>query len=420
MNNNVFGFNDNFNNNFNNNCGNGLNNPNILGQPNTNFNNNNVNSNCGNGVFNQGVFLQNNQQPQVPEAEENTIFVTFTFKKNKKQLFIDVSPDSTFADAIFILENKYEWLKALSQRNYSIHINNNNEKPIQRRNYNTTLKDLDINESSDIWITDELVQDIKTNNKANNINNKRDMSKDRSREIAVNFKICQKLGENEQNTIDIDCPFQANNTVKDVLSSIINDQTKLINDLQKGKFFFASKGKTQQNNKNGEMGEVEANIVPISESDLNKNMDTYINNYRQLNPLDDDKNFVIWYVEDNFYDKENPPDRKRQYLKTANNKTNRSRKNKWLLVIGVVVLIFGIIALAIELLVLKAALIIMIIGLFIACIGFFWGDLPCCSRLNFRMGKPDYSSGSQRNMMYNRDDGYPRQSEYDNIQNLQK
>ena len=391
MNNNVFGFNDNFNNNFNNNCGNGFN--------------------------NQG---QNNQLSQIQEAEENTIFVTFTFKKNKKQLFIDVSPDSTFADAIFILENKYEWLKALSQRNYSININSNNEKLISEENYNKTLKDLGIKESSDIWITDELVQDIKTNNKANNINNKRDMSKDRSREIAVNFKICQKLGENEQNTIDIDCPFQANNTVKDVLSCIINDQTKLINDLQKGKFFFASKGKTQQTNEKGEMLEIEANVVPISKSDLDKNMRTYVEDYFKSNLSNDDKNFVIWYVEDNFYDNENPPDRKRQYLKTANNKTNRSRKNKWLLVIGVAVLIFGIIALAIELLVLKAALIIMIIGLFIACIGFFWGNLPCCSRLDFRMGKPDYSSGNQRNMMYNRDAGYPRQSEYDNIQNLQK
>ena len=202
MNNNVFGFNDNFNNNFNNNCGNGFN--------------------------NQG---QNNQLSQIQEAEENTIFVTFTFKKNKKQLFIDVSPDSTFADAIFILENKYEWLKALSQRNYSININSNNEKLISEEDYNKTLKDLGIKESSDIWITDELVQDIKTNNKANNINNKRDMSKDRSREIAVNFKICQKDYTNDKNVIDIDCPFQANNTVEYVLSSIINDQTKLRNDL---------------------------------------------------------------------------------------------------------------------------------------------------------------------------------------------
>ena len=149
-------------------------------------------------------------------------------------------------------------------------------------------------------------------------------------------------------------------------------------------------------------------------------MDMYINNYLKSNPSNDDKNFEIWYVEDNFYDKENPPDRKRQYLKTANNKTNRSRKNKWLLVIGVAVLIFGAIALAIELLVLKAALIIMIIGLFIACIGFFWGDLPCCSRLNFRMGNPDYSSGNQQEMSYDYNVNYPAQSEYGNIQNLQK
>lgn len=393
MNNNVFGFNDNFNNNFNNNWGNGFN--------------------------NQGGFFQNNQQPQIQGAEENIILVTFTFKKNKKQLFIDVSPDSTFAEAISILENKYEWLKALLQRNYSININSNNEKPISEEDYNKTLKGLGINESSDIWITDELVQDIKTNNKANNINNKRDMSKDRSREIAVNFKICQKLGENEQNTIDIDCPFQANNTVKDVLSCIINDQTKLRNDLQKGKFFFASKGKTQQTNEKGEMVEIEASMIPMNESDLDKNMDMYINNYLKSNLSNDDKNFEIWYVEDNFYDNENPPDRKRQYLKTANNKTNRSRKNKWLLVIGVAVLIFGIIALAIELLVLKAALIIMIIGLFIACIGFFWGDLPCCSRLNFRMGKPDYSSGSQQEMIYDYNVNYPAQSIY-NVPNLQK
>lgn len=388
-----------FNNNFDNNCGNVFLNPNISGQPNAN----------------------NNKQTQPQPERQNLIFVTFTFKKNKKQIYIDVSRYETFAKAIFILENKYEWLKALPQRNYSI--NSNNEKPISEKDYHKTLKDLGIDENSDIYIIDGQVQDIK----ANNINDKMkqpinidtsDMSNNGSREIAVNFKICQQDYLNDKNVIDIDYFYQANTTVKDVLSFIICDQTKLINDLRKGKFFFASKGKIKQKDENNKTVEIEANIVLISENDLDKNMDMYINNYLKSNPSDDNKNFVIWYVEDNFYDKENSPDRKKQYLKTANGKIDWSRKNKWLLAIGAVVLIFGAIALAIELLVLKAALIIMIIGLCIACIGFFWGDLPCCSKLNFRMDKFDYSSGSQRNMMYNRDAGYPRQLEYDNIQNL--
>ena len=320
------------------------------------------------------------------------------------------------------MENKYEWLKALPQRNYSININSNNEKPISEEDYNKTLKDLGIGENSDIYIIDGQVQDIK----ANNINDKmkppidiRDMSKDGQKKIAVNFKICQKFDGNDKNVIDIDYFYQANTTVKDVLSGIVPNENTLRNGLQNGKFFFASNSKTQQKNENGEMVEVEANIVSISENDLDKNMDMYINNYLKSNPSDDNKNFVIWYVEDNFYDKENSPDRKKQYLKKANGKIDWTRKNKWLLVIGAVVLIFGAIALAIELLVLKAALIIMIIGLFIACIGFFWGDLPCCSRLNFRMGKPDYSSGSQQEMIYDYNVNYPAQSIY-NVPNLQK
>lgn len=388
------------NNNLGNNWGNGLNNPNILGQPNAN----------------------NNKQTQPQPEKQNLIFVTFTFKKNKKQIYIDVSPDNTFAEAIFILENKYEWLKALPQRNYSININSNNEKLISEKDYNKTLKDLGIGEDSDIYIIYGQVQDIK----ANNINDKikppinidtSDMSNNGSREIAVNFKICQKDYANDKNVIDINSRFQANKTIKDVLSGIVPNENTLRDGLQKGKFFFASKGKTQQKNEKGKMVKFEANIVPISENDLDKNMDMYINNYLKSNPSDDNKNFVIWYVEDNFYDKENPLDRKKKYLKTVNNKTNRSRKNKWLLVIGAVVLIFGAIALAIELLVLKAALIIMIIGLFIACIGFFWGDLPCCSRLNFRMDKFDYSSGNQRNIIYDHNEKYPAHSIY-NAKNL--
>lgn len=407
-----------FNNNLGNNWGNGLNNPNICGQPNANFNNNNVYNNCGNGLNNQCGFFQNNQQ----EAEGNKIFVTFTFKKNKKQIYIDVSENETFAGAISILEEKYEWLKLIKHKNYYTHNHNGNDKLISEQDHNKTLKDLGIGEDSDIYIIYGQVQDIKANNIHDKIKppiniDTSDMSNNGSREIAVNFKICQKDYANDKNVIDINSRFQANKTIKDVLSGIVPNENTLSDGLQKGKFFFASKGKTQQKNEKGKMVKVEANIVLISASDLNTNMDTYINNYLKSNPSDDDKNFVIWYVEDNFYDKENPLDLQKKCLKTVNNKTNRSRKNKWLLVIGAVVLIFGAIAFAIELLVLKAALIIMIIGLFIACIGFFWGDLPCCSRLNFRMDKFDYSSGNQRNIIYDHNEKYPAHSIY-NAKNL--
>ena len=89
----------------------------------------------------------NNLNQESFNAEEETIFVTFTFKKNKKQIFIDINRNQTFREAIEILENKYEWYKSLPNKKYSF-----NNRIIRENDFNKTIKQLGINESLDIFI----------------------------------------------------------------------------------------------------------------------------------------------------------------------------------------------------------------------------------------------------------------------------
>ncbi len=118
-----------------------------INNPNINFNNinfmmNNLNMN-NNMNFNINNNLNNNQEQ---EDDKDIIFITFTFKKGK-QIFLDINKNQTFQNAIIQLEDKYEWLKNIKNRKYFF-----NDEIIE--NYNQTLIQLKIEESSNIIILD--------------------------------------------------------------------------------------------------------------------------------------------------------------------------------------------------------------------------------------------------------------------------
>ena len=135
-----------------NNMNNNGNNMNNMNNMNNNFNNG-INMNNNNGVgfnanFNNANNNNNNQisnQNSQCQSSEDTIFVTFTFQRNKKQIYIDVDRNERFGQAVKILEDKYNWLRAIQGRKYYY---NNKEITDQSK----TLKQLKIDENSDIYI----------------------------------------------------------------------------------------------------------------------------------------------------------------------------------------------------------------------------------------------------------------------------
>ena len=60
---------------------------------------------------------------------------------------IDIDRDQTFKEDLNILKNKYEWLKTISNQKYSF-----NNYRIKESEFNKTIKQLGIDESSDIFI----------------------------------------------------------------------------------------------------------------------------------------------------------------------------------------------------------------------------------------------------------------------------
>ena len=131
-----------------------INNPNINMQQfnqnlNNNFNNMNFmmnNLNMNNMNLDNNININNNFNNQEQEDDKDIIFITFTFKKGK-QIFLDINKNQTFQNAITQLEDKYEWLKNIKNRKYTF-----NNKIIE--NYNQTLTQLKIEESSNIIILD--------------------------------------------------------------------------------------------------------------------------------------------------------------------------------------------------------------------------------------------------------------------------
>ena len=127
-----------------------MNNNIILNNINNNYDigiNNNLNNNMFNSMNNLSSMNNFNNNVQSPQNynSDNTIFVTFTFKKNKKQIYVDVNENETFANALKELEDKYNWMKSISNKTFVF-----NNKKIT--NYNKTLKQLRIGDNSDILI----------------------------------------------------------------------------------------------------------------------------------------------------------------------------------------------------------------------------------------------------------------------------
>ena len=124
------------NNMFNNNAMNIINNNNNL------MNNMNIN-------FQQNFILNNNQnkgEDLPPEKDPNTIFVSFTFKSNNKQIFIDIYPSETFGNAIKALEIKYKMTMQSTSKYFF------KKKEITKKDFGKTLNQLHIVDSSDISI----------------------------------------------------------------------------------------------------------------------------------------------------------------------------------------------------------------------------------------------------------------------------
>ena len=162
MNNNMNNFNNNQNI-FMNNMNNNMNNVNQMNNFNNNnqminmnqMNNNNNNFNFQN-LFNQFNMLSNNlnnnnnninnnnnPKPKRPQLSGKTIFITFTFQKEGKQIFIDSNENEKFFTVKKDLEEKYEWLKTMDIKYYF----KNNEITGDK-----SLKDLGIKDNSDITI----------------------------------------------------------------------------------------------------------------------------------------------------------------------------------------------------------------------------------------------------------------------------
>ena len=123
-------------NNFNNQIGFNINNL----QNNIALNNNNININ---NTMNNNNINNKNQNQQILEG--NIIFVSFTFIKNRKQIYIDVNENETFENAIKLLDKKYTWFPLTENKIYFL-------KDKQITNYKMTLKNLGIEDSSDVTI----------------------------------------------------------------------------------------------------------------------------------------------------------------------------------------------------------------------------------------------------------------------------
>mgnify|MGYP003571550055 CR=1 FL=1 len=114
---------------------------------NNNIQNNNINSNQNNMKNNVSFNNKsniNNQNCQNTETNNGYIFVTFTFKKYNKQIFLDIYENMLFKDVIIQLEEKYSWLKSIKNKYYYF-----KDKKID---INKTVKNLNIKDNSDIII----------------------------------------------------------------------------------------------------------------------------------------------------------------------------------------------------------------------------------------------------------------------------
>ena len=139
----------NFNNNYNNMImpSYNYNNMNIFSKNNYNINSMKMERNVN---LNTNVNLQNdynNTNIKKISKKKEEIFVTFTFQKNKEQIYLDIDKYETFINAIAMLEKKYNWLKKIRVKKYI-----NEKKEISQKDFNKTLNELGIQDNTDIII----------------------------------------------------------------------------------------------------------------------------------------------------------------------------------------------------------------------------------------------------------------------------
>ncbi len=121
---------------------NNMNNMNMNNMNNMNMNNMNMNINNNVNKLNN---LANNNNNLNNKGNEKIIFVTFTFEKYNKQIFIDVCENERFENVKKELEEKYNWLKSLQNKKFFFE-----NKEIN--NPSATLKELKIDNNCDIKI----------------------------------------------------------------------------------------------------------------------------------------------------------------------------------------------------------------------------------------------------------------------------
>ena len=139
----------NMNNNFNNNMFN-MANFNNIGN-NMILNQNNNSKNYGSAQNNNGNIISNNNNSgnnkTYAKKDDKNIFLTFTFSKNHKQIFIDVNENDIFENVIRELEEKYSWLQTFQYKTYFL-----DNKEIKKEDFSKTVKNLKIVDNSNIVI----------------------------------------------------------------------------------------------------------------------------------------------------------------------------------------------------------------------------------------------------------------------------
>ena len=138
--------NDTNNNNMNNNNINNNNMNNIMNNNNmnNNINNNNMNNNYKDNIVNNSLNNINDNLSQ-NNIQENPITIIFSFKKYKKQIYLDVNKNDSFENVLRQLEEKYNWLDQLKDKKYFFE-----GKYIT--NKNLTVDRLGLKDNSDITI----------------------------------------------------------------------------------------------------------------------------------------------------------------------------------------------------------------------------------------------------------------------------
>ena len=123
---------------------NNKNNMNLISNRNNNMQNNNI-------LMNELGDLSSSQKKVKTEVESSTklneqvVFLTFTFEKYNKNIFIDVDRNDKFIEVIKKLEEKYSWLTTITNKLYIY-----DKKQIG--NFNLTINELGMVDGSDIKV----------------------------------------------------------------------------------------------------------------------------------------------------------------------------------------------------------------------------------------------------------------------------